>query len=45
MIGRLDPQSTKDERRMRAVLIISLVDGLETFLRPEQLRRQLPLDE
>ena len=42
MIGRFDPESTDDERRSRAVLIMALVDGLETFLRAEQLRRQLP---
>ena len=42
MIGRFDPESTDDERRSRAVLIIALVDGLETFLRAEQLRRRLP---
>ena len=42
MIGRFDPESTDDERRSRAALIIALVDGLETFLRAEQLRRQLP---
>ena len=42
MIGRFDPESTDDERRSRAVLIIALVDGLETFLSAEQLRRQLP---
>jgi hypothetical protein len=27
---------------MRAALIIALVDGLETFLRAEQLRHRLP---
>ena len=42
VIGRFDPESTEDERRTRAALIIALVDGLEAFLSAEQLRRQLP---
>lgn len=42
MIGRFDPESTDDERRSRAALIIAIVDGLETFLRAEKLRRRLP---
>lgn len=41
-IGRLDPESSEAERQMRAALIIALVDGLETFLRAEQLRHRLP---
>ena len=42
MLGRIDPKSTEDERRTRAALIMALVDGLETFLRAEQLRCRLP---
>ena len=42
VIGRIDPDSTEAERRVRAALIIALVDGLETFLRAEPLRRNLP---
>ena len=42
VIGRFDPAATEDERRTRAALIIALVDGLETFLSAEQLRRQMP---
>jgi AcrR family transcriptional regulator len=42
MIGRFDPESTDNQRRSRAVLIIALVDGLETFFRAEQLRCRLP---
>jgi AcrR family transcriptional regulator len=42
MIGRFDPESTQDQRQTRAALIIALVDGLETFLRAEPLRRRLP---
>ncbi len=41
-IGRFDPASTKAERRTRAALIIALVDGLDTFLTAEPLRRRLP---
>ncbi len=42
IIGRIDPESTEAERRMRAALIIALVDGLETFLSVEQFRLRLP---
>ncbi|MCH7866091.1 MAG: TetR/AcrR family transcriptional regulator [Myxococcales bacterium] len=42
VIGRFDPAATEDERRTRAALLIALVDGLETFLSAEQLRRRLP---
>ena len=42
IIGRIDPESSEAERRMRAALIIALVDGLETFMSVEQFRRRLP---
>ncbi len=42
IIGRIDPESTEAERRVRAALIIALLDGLEAFLSRKQLRHRLP---
>ncbi len=42
IIGRIDPESTEAERRVRAALIIALLDGLEAFLSVKKLRRRLP---
>ena len=42
IIGRIDPESTEAERRVRAALIIALLDGLEAFLSVKKLRHRLP---
>jgi len=41
-IADLNPTATAEECRTRATFIIALIEGLETFLRAESLRSQMP---
>jgi len=41
-VGRFDPSADSDTKRTRAAMIISLLDGLETFFSAEQLRQNIP---